>query len=211
MLSAHFMARALKADEADRDEHEDEIERSALEVDKILRFFVAPEKDNSKRLIRIEVIFSRGRDIGKLMFASPSRWKFDWKPSRNTIEQDLQQERHAKRLEEHDLEQQERYARRPKEDLKHRKTDSKGRSQILICFPGLEQHTTQNLDDHDGLGTKRRRGEYLDGPEIRRALEPARRPTSELIEDTNIHPVESTGSLSTSSKGALHPQISDEE
>lgn len=173
MLSAHFVSRALKAENV-KDNEENSFENNVLEIDKILNIFATSEKDNPKRLKSMAAIFSKGREIGKLMFASPSRWRFDWKPPQSNVGQDP--------------EQPDKHAKRSKEQRQYRAIDSKGRPVILICFPGLEQRFTQSVKNNDVLVEKRRRGEYDDGSEIRRVLRPVRRRTMDSVDDKDVVP-----------------------
>jgi len=143
-----------------------------------------------------------------MMFASPSRWLFDWKPDCqvrvDSVRDSDVQPRKLQRSHEsqrRDSDGQSRKLQRPNESQRGRKRRSRGRSRVIVLFPGLDQRFTQDLDDKQAFDTNRSPGSYDYSEDVRSTIREIRR-----LEIVNGGPGTSEGLMSESSLGTIMTQ-----
>jgi hypothetical protein len=167
-----------------------------------------PDDVDSSRLKSLRKIVTKGEVVGQMMFASPSRWLFDWKPDRQVRPDNagdsegqprkLQRSHESQRR---DSDGQTRMLQRSNESQRGRKRRSRGKSRVIVLFPGLDQRFTQDGDDKQSFGTNRLPGSYDHSEEVRDAIRDIRK-----LGIANGGPGTSEGFMSESSLGAVMTQ-----
>ncbi|KAK0122097.1 hypothetical protein ONS95_010359 [Cadophora gregata] len=117
------------------------IDRLAKAIDEIIMFFSDPAKDNAERLESLRSVVEKAGIVGEMIFASPSRWKFDWNASRR------------------DLRSRDRRSKEGKTQPDHQVFDKEGKIVVIVLFPALIQMDTKDPEDKHGP-RRTRRGDY---------------------------------------------------
>ncbi|KAH7370552.1 hypothetical protein BKA65DRAFT_488683 [Rhexocercosporidium sp. MPI-PUGE-AT-0058] len=158
------------------------IDRLSKTIDETIVNFYDSEKDNAERLQSLRGIVEKAGIIGEMIFASPSRWKFDWHASRR------------------DLRSRDRRSKEGKSQPDSQAFDKEGKAVVIVIFPALVQMDTKDLDDKHGQ-RRTRRGDY-DGTaavfeilrEVRKFSQPEN-PQSQQTEQQQPKPAGSHPSL----------------
>jgi hypothetical protein len=124
-----------------------------------------------------------------MIFASPSRWIFDWNPAREIRVENLR-----------DDDNQPRKLRRPNDPARRRKRRKRGRL-VIVRFPALDQRFTQDLDDKHSYDNHHSAGDYDASEEVRDALRDLRSLGITNLQGGEAHPTPSESHLSGSSQG----------
>lgn len=117
------------------------IDRLAKAIDETLVNFYDSAKDNTERLQNLRSIVEKAGIAGEMIFASPSRWKFDWHASRR------------------DIRSRDRRSKEGKSQPDNQAFDKEGKVVVIVLFPALIQMGTKDLDDKHGH-KRIRRGDY---------------------------------------------------
>lgn len=117
------------------------IDRLAKTIDETLTNFYDSAKDNAERLQSLRVIVEKAGIVGEMIFASPSRWKFDWNASRR------------------DLRSRDRRSKEGKIQPDQQAFDMEGKVVVIVLFPALVQMDSKDLEDKHGP-RRTRRGDY---------------------------------------------------
>jgi hypothetical protein len=207
-VTTYFLSKKGQNAERIKEEKKERIERLIHKINDILVHFALPDDDDSSRLQNLRKIVTKGEVVGQMMFASPTRWLFDWKPDRqvraeNARESDgqprkLQRSHGSQRR---DSEGQSINLQRSNESQGGRKRRSRRRSRAIVLFPGLHQRFTQDGDDKQAFDTHRSPGSYDHSEEVRNAIRDIRR-----LGIANGGPGTSEGFMSESSLGTVMTQ-----
>ncbi|KAH7413131.1 hypothetical protein BKA64DRAFT_345642 [Cadophora sp. MPI-SDFR-AT-0126] len=117
------------------------IDRLTKTVDETLINFFDSAKDNAERLQSVRGIVEKAGVIGEMIFASPSRWKFDWNASRR------------------DLRSRDRRSKEGNAQSENQAFDKEGKIVVIVLFPALVQMDTKDPEDKHGP-RRIRRGDY---------------------------------------------------
>lgn len=117
------------------------IDRLAKTIDETLTNFYDSAKDNAERLQSLRVIVEKAGIVGEMIFASPSRWKFDWSASRR------------------DLRSRDRRSKDGKIHPDQQAFDKDGKAVVIVLFPVLVQMDSKDLEDKH-RPRRTRRGDY---------------------------------------------------
>ncbi|KAJ5032936.1 uncharacterized protein L3040_009525 [Drepanopeziza brunnea f. sp. 'multigermtubi'] len=118
------------------------IDRLFKRIDETVLIFYDSVKDNTERLRSLRSVVEKAAIVGEMIFASPSRWKFDWHISRR------------------DLRSRDRRSKDPKTPEKtHQAFDKGGKTIVIVRFPALLQIDAKDPNDKYGK-MRARRGDY---------------------------------------------------
>lgn len=117
------------------------IERLAKTIDETLVNLYDSTKDNAERLKSLKAVVEKAAIVGEMIFASPSRWKFDWNASRR------------------DLRSRDRRSKEGKTQPDYQAFDKEGKVVVIVLFPALVQMDMKDVDDKHGP-RRTRRGDY---------------------------------------------------
>lgn len=132
-------------------------------VDEILEPFQNLDRNSTERLESLNSVVMRAAVVGEMIFASPSVWEFDWKPSRR------------------DLRERDKYNKNEKPLSKYETHDEDGNVAVLVRFPGLMQKHTESIDDDVRTYTKRQlRGDCDDSKVVFDILRQVRKFSKQL-------------------------------
>ncbi|KAH6665117.1 hypothetical protein B0J14DRAFT_660801 [Halenospora varia] len=121
-----------QADPVQTKERLERVNRLVDIVDEILEPFQNLDRNSTERLESLNSVVMRAAVVGEMIFASPSVWEFDWKPSRR------------------DLRERDKYNKNEKPLSKYETHDEDGNVAVLVRFPGLMQKHTESIDDDSG-------------------------------------------------------------
>jgi len=189
-VTTYFLSKKGQNAERIKEEKKERIERLIHKINDILVHFALPDDDDSSRLQNLRKIVTKGEVVGQMMFASPTRWLFDWKPDRQVRAENARES-----------DGQPRKLQRSNESQGGRKRRSRRRSRAIVLFPGLHQRFTQDGDDKQAFDTHRSPGSYDHSEEVRNAIRDIRR-----LGIANGGPGTSEGFMSESSLGTVMTQ-----
>jgi len=185
--TAHLLPKPPNPHHPDARKAKDRIGRLVRAIDDALVTFWDPKSDNTERLMDLRTIVSEAAKLGMMIFASPSRWEFDWRPSSKDLPR-VDKSRPAQ---------------------KFRAYDSDGKSVVIVRFPTLIQRVPPNPIDPSSYRGRRfptseydYRQEIFDILRAIRSTPPPETPTlrTNEIEERHISPSESYVSSSSPSK-----------
>lgn len=128
------------------------IDKLVAVLDETLVHFCDRERSNTaERLASLRNVVLQAAIVGELIFASPTRWKFDWHASRR------------------DIRSHDRRSRDEKSKLEYQAYDKEGKALVVVRFPALVQIDTKAVDDKHAQ-VRCRRGDYDAGIEVARVL-----------------------------------------
>ncbi|XMA10748.1 hypothetical protein WAI453_003539 [Rhynchosporium graminicola] len=116
------------------------IDRLAKTIDETTVNFYDSAKDSIERLQSLRNIVEKAAIVGEMIFASSSRWKFDWHASRRDLRSRDRRSKEGSRPEQQAF-------------------DKNGKNVVIVLFPALVQMGTKDLLDKYGQ-RRIRRGNY---------------------------------------------------
>jgi hypothetical protein len=188
-VTAHFLSKGRNAERV-QDDKKERIHQLVQAINEILVHFTVSDEDGARRLEGLRSIVVRGKEVGQLIFASPSRWIFDWNPFRQIREENRRQD-----------DTQSRKLRKPNEPYRRRKKRIRGRPLVIVLFPALDQRFNQALDDKHSYDTHQSPGDYEDSEDIRDAMRDLRSLGLGNAQDELSQPARSESHVSGSSQG----------
>jgi len=184
-VTAHILSKCQKDQHFETGQKKDRVGRLVDIINDTVGKFHDSERDNTERLQNLRGIVSKAAVVGDMIFASPSRWKFDWNPSSRDLRDRYRHNKHGKPLE------------------SYQARDKEVNVVILVQLPALVQKHTQDLSNTHAY-TTRVPGDYDEGSAASDILKEVRRfsraTTAADDPPEIVHPVASGSHLSISSK-----------
>lgn len=155
-VTAHLLPKRRKDQQSENERVTRRVDRLTKLIDDILINFYDSRRDNQERLQSLTGIVTKAAVVGEMIFASPSRWRFDWNPSRRDL-----RDRHTQN-------------KKAKSTGKYHRRDTDGTHLALVRFPAVVQTCTQDLSSSQAHRRKRVGGDYDNSSTVFNILKEAR-------------------------------------